>query len=82
MGKRRRASLTDQLRRAIDESGETRYAIGKAAGVDQATLSRFCSGERGLSMEAMDRLGAYLELKLVSARRKSSGPRGSRGKGR
>ena len=67
--KSKQIPLTDQLRRAIETCGETRYAIAIATGVDQSTLSRFVNGERGLSMEAMDALGEYLELEIVTKRR-------------
>lgn len=62
--------LTEQLRQAILDAGETRYAICKATGIGQDVLSRFMSGERGLSNRVMDRLGEYLGLELVSRRQK------------
>ncbi len=62
--------LTEQLRQAILDAGETRYAICKATGIGQDVLSRFMSGERGLSNRVMDRLGEYLKLELVSRRQK------------
>ena len=58
--------LSDQLRRAIQESGLTRYAIHKATGVDQSVLSKFVRGERGLSMDTVDAIGKCLGLRLVS----------------
>lgn len=61
--------LTEQLRQAIKTCGETRYAIAKATGVDQSTLSRFVSGERGLSMEALDAVAEHLGLELADKRR-------------
>jgi len=64
----RRLPLSDQLRAAVRNCGETRYAIAKATGIDQSTLSRFVNGERGLSMDAMDTLGEYLGLELVTKR--------------
>ncbi|NUQ63988.1 MAG: helix-turn-helix domain-containing protein [Pirellulales bacterium] len=67
--------LTEQLRQAIIESGETRYKISKATGIGQDVLSRFVHGERGLSMDVMDTLGQYLELELRRrpAKRKAKG---------
>lgn len=56
--------LTEQLRRVIRDSGQSQYAICKALGIQFATLSRFLSGERGLSMEALDKLGQHLDLEL------------------
>ena len=63
--KKKRASLTDQLREAIETSGKTRYAIAQETGVGQDTLCRFVKGERGVSMEAMDAIGECLGLRLV-----------------
>ena len=63
-----REKLTDQVRQAIEDCDETRYAICKATGLDNATLCRFVSGERGLSMEALDTLAEYLELDIVCRR--------------
>lgn len=59
--------LTEQIRKAIDGSGMTRYAIGKATGIDQATLSRFMSGKAGLSLPNLDKIGQLLRLQLTSA---------------
>jgi transcriptional regulator with XRE-family HTH domain len=57
--------LTEQLRQAVLNCGQSQYAICKATGIDKAALSRFVSGERGVSMTALDALGDYLGLKLV-----------------
>lgn len=59
--------MTDQLRRAIDASGMSRYAICKAIGLPQSTMSRFMGGECGLALETVDRLGALLRLRIVAA---------------
>jgi transcriptional regulator with XRE-family HTH domain len=57
--------LSDQLREIIEGCGQTRYAIAKATGVSQATLSRFMNGGRGLPMKTLDTLAEYLGLELV-----------------
>jgi len=62
-------SLTEQLRQAIETCGESRYAVAKATGIDQSALSRFMSGERGVSMRNLDALGEYLGLELLPKRR-------------
>ena len=66
MAKKRAKPLTDQLRQAIDESGLTRYQIAKETGIDESALAKFYNGHRGLSMEALNTLGEYLELTIVS----------------
>lgn len=69
MGKRRANKLSDQLaaqlRRAIDQSGLTRYRIAKETGIGEATLSKFYRGQRGLSATALDRLGEFLNLTIT-----------------
>jgi transcriptional regulator with XRE-family HTH domain len=66
--------LSDQIRRAVEQCGQTRYAIAKATGIDQSTLSRFVSGERGLPMNTLDRLADYLELTInMKNRRRRKG---------
>ena len=65
---RRRLPLSEQIRQAIETCGETRYKVSKATGISEATLSRFMSGERGLPMKTLDKLGEYLQLTLISKR--------------
>ena len=48
------ATLTEQLREAIEAAGVTRYEISKQTGVSQSALSKFVLGQRGLSNKAMD----------------------------
>jgi transcriptional regulator with XRE-family HTH domain len=59
--------ISEQLRRAIQASDLTRYRIAKRTGLSQSLLSRFASGDRGLSLDAIDKIGALLGLRLVSA---------------
>ncbi len=61
-----RPRLSDQLRRIIEDTPMTRYRIGKLTGIDQAVLSKFVRGERGLSTDSWDRLGELLKLRLVA----------------
>jgi transcriptional regulator with XRE-family HTH domain len=57
-----RMSFSDQIRKAIDSSGFSRYAICKKIEVDQSTMSRFMNGSGGLSMDVLDRLADFLGL--------------------
>jgi transcriptional regulator with XRE-family HTH domain len=61
--------LTNQLRQAILASGETSSDICRATKLDPATMSRFLSGERGLSMQALDAIAQHLRLVLVQDQR-------------
>jgi plasmid maintenance system antidote protein VapI len=61
-------NIIDQLRRAMRDSGESEYAIAKAAGVPQSVVNRFVSGERGISLTTAAKLCEYLKLELVYRR--------------
>lgn len=57
--------LTQQLKKAIRESGYSRYAIWKQTGVEQATLSRFMAGKSGLTLESAEAICRLLKLSLA-----------------
>ena len=65
---RKQATMTEQIQRAIEESGLSRYAIWKASGVSQAALSRFMSGKLGLKTSSLDRLADVLGMEIVVRR--------------
>ena len=72
---RKRTKLSEQVRQAIDTCGKSRYQISQDTGIDQATLSRFMNGKRGLSIPILDCLGEYLGLEITvrGAPRQSGG---------
>ena len=74
--KRKYIPLTDQLRQAVLNCGQSQYAVCKATGIDKTALSRFINGERGVSMEVMDTLGKYLRLWIVTDKTKSKAKKG------
>jgi transcriptional regulator with XRE-family HTH domain len=57
-------TLSNQVRKAVNASGRSRYRVCQDLGIDQATLSRFMSGERGLTLKVLDRLTEYLGMTL------------------
>jgi transcriptional regulator with XRE-family HTH domain len=59
------ASIADELRRAIERSGKSRYRIAQESGVAEAVLSRFVHGERDLRLDTADKLCAALGLRVV-----------------
>jgi transcriptional regulator with XRE-family HTH domain len=63
--KPRTDSFSDQLRRAVRDCGTTRYALAKQLGTSESTLSRFLSGERGLTLTLLDRLADVLGLRII-----------------
>jgi hypothetical protein len=69
MGKKRSSLLTDQLRQAIDDSGVTRYQIALETGIDESGLAKFYNGHRGLSMDALNALGEFLQLSIILGRK-------------
>jgi transcriptional regulator with XRE-family HTH domain len=69
MSKKRTNLLTDQLRQAIDDSGLTRYRIAKETGISETALAQFYNGHRGLSMEALNALGEFLQLRVMLGRK-------------
>ena len=65
-------SFSDQIRRAVDRSGLSRYRICKEIDLDQALMSRFMSGQGGLSLKSLDRLAKLLGL-TVSVKKSKKG---------
>ena len=61
--------LSDQLRHAVETSGQTRAQISRATGISEPSLSQLMSGKRFLIPTAMDTLAEYLGLELVAKRR-------------
>jgi hypothetical protein len=64
-------TFSQQLIDAINSSGVTRYAIWKATGISEATLSRIVNGDGWIGREAADRLGKFLDLSVVTGRKTS-----------
>ncbi len=58
-------NIIDQLRKAINDSGESQLSIAEATGINQGNLSRFLRDERSLSLENFAVLCDYFKLKLV-----------------
>lgn len=73
MARKRSKTLSDQVKQAIDDSGESRYAIAKATGIDESALAKFYNGQRGITTDTLDRLGAYLGLRIVTDRKEKKG---------
>ncbi len=59
-------SFSDQIRKAVEASGRSRYGICKAIGVAEATMSRFMNRKGGLSMASLDRLAELIGLVVVA----------------
>ncbi len=57
--------ILDDVRDAIERSGETRYRIAQGSGVSEAQLSRVVHGEQGMNLTTLERLLDYLGLEVV-----------------
>lgn len=64
--------MSDQLRRAINQSGLTRAEIARKSGVPESALSRFVVSGLELRSGSIDKVCKCLGLKLVpsNARKK------------
>ena len=54
--------ILDAICDAIEASGKTRYRIAKDSDISQAQLWRLMSGERGLSIDALERLADFASV--------------------
>ena len=57
-------TFTERLRQAIRDSGMTRYSISVQTGIAESTLCKFIKGERGMSLDSVDRLMECLRLEV------------------
>jgi len=62
--------LSGQIRRAVRRSGFSHYRICFETRLDTGQFSRFMTGKRGLSLEALDRLADFLGLRIIDGRSK------------
>lgn len=58
--------MSDQIRQAIDDSGQTRYRIAQKTGIDESALAKFYNGHRGITTATLDRIGEYLGLEIIT----------------
>ena len=62
----KRLSFADQIRKAINESGQSRYAICKRMDFSESVMSKFMHGTSGLSLDTLDRLADVIGMSIVS----------------
>jgi transcriptional regulator with XRE-family HTH domain len=62
-------NLSDQVRDAVRGSGLLAQEVADRSGIHKSAMSRFLAGERGLSIEGLDRLGQVLGLEIVARAR-------------
>jgi ribosome-binding protein aMBF1 (putative translation factor) len=61
----RRGPISEQVRKAIADSGQSRYRISKETGIDAAVLNRFIHRQQSLKLSTVDTLGEFLGLDIV-----------------
>lgn len=61
--------FSDELRRAIENAGMSRYRLAKNTGCSQQLLSAFVNGKSGISLATIDIIAGELGLHLVTAGR-------------
>lgn len=57
-------SIRDDLRAAIEASGKSHNQIAEDTGIRQSVISRFVSGERGITLATLEKLAAHFGLGL------------------
>jgi transcriptional regulator with XRE-family HTH domain len=67
-------SVSDQVRKALVDSGISRYRVSKDLGISQAQLSKFVNRKAGLSVGALDRLCEFLGLEVRAKADRPSRP--------
>ena len=61
-------SITEEVTRAIETCGMTRYALAKESGVSQGELSRVVAGQRSMTLQTLDRLAPFIGVDIVVKR--------------
>ena len=67
---KKRIRFSDEIRAAVERSGLSRYAICKALGIPQSSMSRFMSGENWLGQDTLDALAELLDLHVATGKRR------------
>ena len=62
--------ISEQLRAELADDGRSLYELAAAAGVSRSSLGAFLLGNRGLTVDTMDKLAPVLGLRLVAVGRR------------
>jgi transcriptional regulator with XRE-family HTH domain len=65
--------IGEQLRRAIREGKLSQAELARATGLSEGQISYFLKGDRGLSLESIDKVLEVLELEIVIRPRRKRG---------
>lgn len=64
------SSILEQVRTAIEESGQSCYSIWKSTGIPEPQLSRLMARKGGLSIQSLERLLEHLGLEMKLQKRR------------
>jgi len=67
----KRKTITATLQKAVRQSGQSLYAISKATGLNEDSLSRFMRGRTSMRLDLADKLADYLGIECHPGRRKA-----------
>jgi transcriptional regulator with XRE-family HTH domain len=62
---KKRSSLGDEIRAAVNSSGMSRNQICKAGGIDPAIMSRFMAGTVGMQLSRLEAVADVLDLHII-----------------
>jgi len=63
-------AIVEEIIKAMESSEHTRYRIAQNTGIAESQLSRFASGKRGMSVDALETLAEYLGFEIVLKRKR------------
>lgn len=75
-------SITESLRKAVNESEQSFLGLERETGVVRQSLMTFSRGESSISLDAADKLANYFGLELQLATRKAAKKAAPKGKGK
>jgi transcriptional regulator with XRE-family HTH domain len=58
--------LSDQVRKAVADSGLTQYRLSLESGLSKSILSRFLSGGKAVSSDTLDAISQVLRISTVA----------------
>ena len=61
-------TITDTLKRAIEESGKSYAELERATGVKRASLMRFMRGDQSLRLDKADAIAAHFGMTIRKGR--------------
>ena len=62
----KKMKFSDQIRRAINDSGLSRYEICKRMDFSESVMSKFMGGKSGLAIETLDRLADEIGMSIAT----------------